>query len=104
MDIAARAYDFSVRIAELVKYLREDQKDFPLSERLLSCGVGAGLALRANDREKAVDSLREADYLLEMAVKSGYLKEIQSKHIRQEGRELLAILEEKELEGQNETK
>ena len=44
MDIAERAYDYSVRVAELVRYLKAEEKDFPLSDKLLDCAVSAGLS------------------------------------------------------------
>lgn len=94
MDIAERAYDYSVRVAELVRYLKAEGKDFPLSDKLLDCAVSAGLSTRTPDRKAAADSVREADYLIEMAAKAGYLTQRQAAHIREDGKALLSILEE----------
>lgn len=92
MELNKQARDYAIRVAELVKFLREDDKGYPLSSELLAYGVEAGMVLRESstqDTEKAADALRKIDYLLEMAVCAGYLTHIQSAHIREEGRELL---------------
>lgn len=97
MELAKQGYEYSLRVAELVKFLRADDKGFPLSDELLSCGVEAGLALRSptkDSRRRAAEALRRADYLLEMAVGAGYLTERQSVHIREEGQVLLTMQEE----------
>lgn len=92
MRIDESAYDFSVRIAELVRYLKEEGQEFPLSNKLLDCGVGAGLAARENDRKTAANYIRQADYIIEMATKSGYLTETQTAPIRNECKTLLKSL------------
>ena len=92
MELHKQARDYAIRVAELVKFLREDDKAFPLADELLACGVEAGLALRepgSEEVKQASDTLKKADYLLEMAVHAGYLTERQSVHIRDEGRALL---------------
>ena len=97
MELTKQGYDYSIRMAELVKFLREDEKDFPLADELLSFGVEAGMALREPGIEgskKAAVALKKADYLLEMAVSAGYLTGRQSVHIRDEGRALLDALNE----------
>ncbi len=92
MELTERAYDFSVRAAELVRYLREKGGAFPLADKLLDCGVCAGLAMRENDRGEAAAQIRRADYIIEMAAKSGYLTEIQARPLRTEARALLDAL------------
>lgn len=89
MELSKQAYDYSVRIAELVRYLRESGKGFPLDDELLSCGVDIGMALKSvngesvgtNVAEKAMASLQRAEYLIDMAVGSGYLTAKESEHI-----------------------
>ncbi|WP_343210681.1 hypothetical protein [Anaerolentibacter hominis] len=93
MDIYDAAYDFSVRVAELVRYLNEDSRDFPLCGKLLDCGVGAGLSVRDNDCSSAARWIRQADYIIEMAAKSGYLTDGQSRPIREVAIHLLALLD-----------
>lgn len=95
MELSKQAQDYAMRVAELVKFLREDSKCFPLSDTLLSCAVEAGMALRApvKDESRAAEAIRKADYLLEMAVCAGYLTKQQSIYISDEGRALLETLE-----------
>lgn len=92
MELDKQAQDYAIRMAELVRFLREDNKGFPLSDELLSCGVEVGLSLRepgTEDFKRAAGVLKKADYLLEMAKRAGYLTELQGVHIRDEGRALL---------------
>lgn len=93
MGIQESAYDLSVRIAEIVRYLKEEGGEFPLGDKLLDCGVRAGISARKGDLKAAADYVRQADYILEMAVRSGYLSERQSLSIRSECAGLLAALE-----------
>ncbi|EEG52779.1 hypothetical protein [Enterocloster asparagiformis] len=103
MGIQESAYDLSVRIAEAVRYLKEEVGEFPLSDKLLDCGVRAGISAREGGFKSAADYVRQADYILEMAAKSGYLSERQSQPIRAECAALLAALEEAERLQQQET-
>lgn len=89
-QILDKSFIFSVRTVELAKYLIEENRPFPLSERLLSCAAGLGVSLRLaemagkeNDEHgtRALSCAMEAEYLLELMVKTGYLQEKQSKHI-----------------------
>lgn len=96
MGIQESAYDLSVRIAEAVRYLKEDGMGFPLGDKLLDCGVRAGISTREGDLKAASDYVKQADYILEMAVKSGYLSERQSQPIRADCAELLTALVEAE--------
>ena len=100
-EIEERSFDFSIRIAELVQFLRTDKLGFPLCDRLLSCGVLAGLACRElgtdeKGRKKTVKEVTalvtEADYIIEMASVAGYLTMEQSVHIRADCKSLLELL------------
>jgi len=106
--IQERGFDFSIRIAELVQFLRTDKLDFPLCERLLSCGVETGLVSRALiqgdvnceedtsereiNRKRALTLIMEADYIIEMAQVAGYLTKEQCVHIRTDCKTLLELL------------
>ncbi len=95
MELNKQAQDYAIRVAELVKFLREDDKGFPLADELLACGVEVGMSLLEpgiKGFNKAEEALLKADYLLEMTVSAGYLTERQSVHIRDEGRKLLDAL------------
>lgn len=97
MDLARASMDYSIRITELVKYLREEGKDFPLCDELLHCGVEAGMLLREPpDRPRAPALLKRADYLLEMAAVAGYLTPRQTSRIRADGQRLMELIREKE--------
>jgi hypothetical protein len=93
MDLVKAAFDYSIRVAELVKHLRSDGKGFPLSDDLLKCGVDAGMFLRdPPSPDKAVECLDKADYLIGMAVAAGYLTERQAVRIRGSGQELIRMI------------
>lgn len=88
MDIVDRAYDFSVRVVELVRYLKENGEAFPLCDQLLDRAVAAGLAVRNGNNEQAARRIEEADYMIEMAQKSGYLTKRQVEPMRGEAKKL----------------
>lgn len=93
MNITQAAFDYSIRIAEIVKHLRSDDKGFPLCDDLLKCGVDAGMCLRDPlDKEKAENCLDRVDYLLEMAVTAGYLTARQTERIRRNGQDLKQMI------------
>lgn len=96
------AAEYPLRLTELVRYLRENGGGFPLTERLLQCSVAVGMGCRAGgdgrtpaDGTQAICVLREVDYIIDMAVRAGYLSELQSRLILQDGRQLLTELEGK---------
>lgn len=95
-NIGQSVYGLSVRIAEIVRYLKEAGENFPLDDKLLDCGVRAGISAREGGLKAAAEYVRQADYILEMAVKSGYLSERQSLPVRAECAGLLAELEKAE--------
>ena len=84
--------DFSMRIGELVRYLRENGQGFPLCDRLLFCGVNSGLYIRGGKTREATELIKEADYIIEMAVVAGYLTSKQDVHIRTDCENLLKTL------------
>ena len=99
--IESAGFDFSIRVSELVKYLKSSGKDFPLSERLLVCGINIGLACRRvggnPDKDSvnaATELLAEADYIMEIAVVGGYLTKQQGVHVRMNAIEIIKMLKE----------
>ena len=92
MTFIEKGFDFSIRIGELVRYLRENGGGFPLCDRLLFCGVNAGMNIRNGKIVKAAELVEEADYIVEMAVVAGYLTSHQDKHIRADCESLLKML------------
>ena len=102
-EIREKGFDFSIRIAELVQFLREDRKGFPLCERLLVCAVETGLACqtlmevgknRGKKAKQTASFVKEADYIIEMARVAGYLTPEQCFHIRADCGNLLRMLAE----------
>ena len=91
-SLKEKGLDFSMRIGELVRYFRENSQGFPLSERLLTCGVKAGLYIRDGKTKEAAELVREVDYIIEMAVVAGYLTQHQDKYIRADCENLLKEL------------
>lgn len=104
-ELMLKAFDFGIRIIELANYLAEEKKLFPLITRLLECGTGIGVSLRVSDRfpksmqENCMQAYKlalEAEYLLELMAKTGFINENQSKpilndcrHIKEETAKLL---------------
>ncbi|NPV93326.1 MAG: four helix bundle protein [Firmicutes bacterium] len=97
------SFDFSIRAMELIKYLEEEKKPFPLYERFLTCAMGMGIYLRlaqttgrksAGDSRQALLYAVEAEYLLEIMAKTGYLQEKQSHPILDDCRALKAAIAE----------
>ncbi|WP_303202565.1 hypothetical protein [Raoultibacter timonensis] len=102
MDRSNDAFDFAIRVAELVRYLREKPDRFPLAAEMLAAGVRAGMAARdledlaetaqASRAREAAAAVDEVRYYLEMAVRSGYLTELEASHVRTMGAALHAAL------------
>lgn len=86
-ELLSKAFDFSVRSIELANYLEEENKVFPMKTRFLECAEGLCVCLRTADklqknaREYLAQAYRlslEAECLLELMVKTGFLNEKQS--------------------------
>ena len=82
-----KAFDFSIRSIELVNYLEEEKRPFPLSNHLLMCAEEMCVCLRMvhyapkNASEYGAQALKlalEAECLLELMVKTGFLSDMQS--------------------------
>jgi hypothetical protein len=89
-DILLKTLDFGIRIVEISNYLEYENKRFPLIGRLLECGTGIGVLLRISEampqyrrenRVKAFMLASEAEFLLELMVKTSVISEQQSKPI-----------------------
>lgn len=95
MNRSNDAFDYAIRIAELVRYLREKPERFPLAAEMLAAGVRAGMAARdvddlagsaeASRAREAATAVDETLYYLEMAVRSGYLTDLEASHVRTMG-------------------
>lgn len=102
MNRSNDAFDFAIRVAELVRYLREKPERFPLAAELLAAGVRAGMSARdledlaeaaqASRAREAATAIEEVLYYLEMAVRSGYLTKLEAARVHQMGINLHAEL------------
>ena len=102
MNRSNDAFDFAIRVAELVRYVREKPERFPLAAEMLAVGVRAGMAARdledladaaqASRAREASAAIDEVRYYLEMAVRSGYLTELEAARVRQMGTDLREAL------------
>ena len=92
MNTENRAYDFSLRVAEIVRYLKKERREFPMGDKLLDCAVSAGIFARNGDRNAAAGCIEQVDYIIEMASRAGYLTEYQTEPIRRDGSELITML------------
>ena len=100
--VRKKGFQYAIRTAELVRYLQEQEKKFPLSEKLLCSGFAAGKnccnMIGGKDLREfsyvAAECIKEVDFIIEMAVHAGYLTEMQSLPIREEGIALIELLQE----------
>ena len=102
-QILEKSFDFSIRAIELIKYLENEKRSFPLYERFLTCATGIGTTQRlvqiagkksVADIRQAFSYVVEAEYLLEIMAKTGYLQERQSQPIIDDCRALKALIAE----------
>ncbi len=89
-ELLLKTFDFAIRIVELSNYLEEEGKRFALMHRLLECGTEIGICMRISARlpgysvESFLRAYRlasEAEFMLELTVKTGVITENQSKPI-----------------------
>ncbi len=100
-DILLKTLDFGIRIVEISNYLEDENKRFHLIGRLLECGTGIGVLLRISEampqyrREnciKAFTLASEAEFLLELMVKTGAISDQQSRPILSDCRSIISRL------------
>ena len=89
-EFLLKTFDFGIRVVELSNYLEYENKRFALINRLLECGTGIGVCIRISvampehSQENLIQAYRlvsEAEFLLELMVKTGVITESQSKPI-----------------------
>jgi len=101
--ILQSSFDFSIRLIELVKYLKDESREFPLSERLLICGNGIGVNLsvakmsaakeRAAKLGQALACAVECGHLLKLMAKTGDMTEQQSVPLREDCSYLINMID-----------
>jgi len=101
-ELIESSFDFSIRLIELIKYLDNEGREFPLSQRLLNCGNGVGVNLRMAEisgtksrpsaTENSLACAVECGYLLKLMAKTGYLSELQSMPLRDTCNQLINLI------------
>lgn len=100
-NLLENSFDFSIRLMELNKYLMDEGKAFPLSERLLACGSGICVNLSmadirgekdGRDVYNALADAVESGHLLKLMAKTGYLTEQQSIPLRNECDRIIELI------------
>ena len=86
-ELLTKAFEFGVSTVELSNYIKKENKEFPLMERLLKCGTGIIVSLRIaaaipeDSRNLHIDVIQQAEEfqcLMEFMVKTGVLTKRQS--------------------------
>ena len=95
--------EFAVRIVKFCKYLREEKKEFVISNQILRSGTSIGANVReSKNAQSAPDyltkmniALKEADetqYWLELLFRSEYITDEEYQSLNSDIQELIAIL------------
>ena len=98
-----KTLDFSVRIVNFYKYLREDKREFVLSKQILRSGtsIGANVCEGKNAQTDpdyltkmniALKEVDETQYWLELLYRSEIISEVEYKSLLADLKEIIAIL------------
>lgn len=105
--LAKKTYQFSIRIINAEKYLRETYNDYVLSKQLLRCGTSIGANCRESKNAQspadfisklniALKEADETDYWINLLKDTGYLTEDMflslSKDLEEIGKLLTSII------------
>lgn len=101
--IQEKSLNFAIRIVNLHKFLKEEKKEYVMSKQLLRCGTAVGALVReAEHAESSADFVHkltiaqkeanEADYWLELLVKTNYLDNEQFLSLTSDIKEMKKIL------------
>ena len=86
-ELLMKAFELGVSTVELSNYIKKENKEFPLMERLLKCGTGMSVSLRIaadipeDSQDFHIDVIKQAEEfqcLMELMVKTGVLTKRQS--------------------------
>lgn len=74
--ILQKSYDFSLKVIELYRFLREDKKEYVLSKQLLRAGTSnSGYVSKTNDKVKYLfEEIESITNILTKIVKTGSSK------------------------------
>lgn len=105
-SLKQQGMDFSIHIAELVKFLKGKEAGFSLCDQLLACGTKAGFCCcnmrNEQTKQDALQQVKEALFIIELAVRAGYLSERQGIPIKTECANLVTALEKGGYENETE--
>lgn len=101
--IVIKSKKFALRIIRLFKFLREEKREFVLSNQLLKSGTSIGAnvkeAIRGQSRPDfgtkmniALKEASESEYWLELLGESGYLTDVETESLLYDCRELIKLL------------
>lgn len=101
--IVDKSFDFAVRIVNLYKYLRNEQREYVLSKQLLRSGTSIGANVSEAERAQtkadfiskmsiALKEANETNYWLKLLYKTDYLSKSQHDSINADINELIGLL------------
>ena len=101
--VETKSFDFAVRIVNLYKYLKSEKNEYVLSKQILRCGtsIGANVSEAQKAQSKAdfnakmniaLKEANETEYWLRLLYKTEYLTDIEYSNIKNDIKELIAIL------------
>ena len=101
--IAEKSFAFSVRIVNLYKYLKKEEKEYVLAKQLLRCGtsIGANVSEAQRGQSKAdftakmciaLKEANETDYWLRLLHATGFLSKAQFESMNTDVNELISLL------------
>ena len=111
--IQEKSMEFSIRIIKLCRYLNEEKKEYILTKQLLRCGTSIGANAREGKYEQsredfiskmsiALKEAAEAEYWIELMLRTGYLTKEEHKSIEKDISEISKILTAIVKSGKNE--
>lgn len=101
--LKSKSFDFALRIVNLYKYLKEEQKEYILSQQLIRSGTCIGAIVRETEHAESIKDfihklsigLKEANesrYWLDLLSAANFINQKMYKSINQDCEELLKLL------------
>ncbi len=101
--VAAKSYDFAIRIVKLYKHLSQEKKEFVLSKQMLRSGTAIGALIKEaehaqskadflNKMNVALKEANETEYWLMLMKDTEYLNETEFQLIKNDCSEILKLL------------
>ena len=101
--VEEKSFEFAVRIVNLVKYIRNKDKEFVLTKQLLRCGTSIGANVAEGQRAQskadfyakmsiALKEANETDYWLRLLCRTDYISQKEYESMEKVADELIRIL------------